>query len=212
MKFIPHPSSLIPLFFALTLNAQSLKITEKPTGLVSGTLFVPIVASDDVKRIVLFINGVKFSEGAGHTLTAQVMVGQYIRRLRIRAVGYDADNHSIAEDEMVVNDPRPPFRVRLQAPRDVPKSGEMNLSANVIKPNDLEVASVEFFVGEQKVGSATVPPYAASVDVKTAPHSVYARVVAHGSNGTEANDVVFFGDVPRDQIDVTVQQIPLSVA
>lgn len=203
---------LLLALLASALEAQQLRITEKPTGLVSGTLLVPIVASADVKRIEFFINGVKFSEGIGSTLTVQVNVGMYIRRLRMRAVGYDDRHNAIAEDEMVINDPRPPFRVRLQAPRDVPKSGAMNLSANVIKPPDLDVASVDFFVGERKVGSATVPPYATSVDVKTAPQSVYARVVAHGSNGAEANDVVFFGDTPRDEIEVAVQQIPVSVA
>src|SRR6266540_5884221 len=192
-RFILHPSSFILLFaIAASISAQSLHITEKPTGLVHGTLYVPIVASDDVQRIVLFINGVKFGEGIGHTLTVQVNVGQYIRRLRMRAVGYDAKGAAIAEDEMVVNDPRPPFRVRLIAPREVPPSGSMTLSANVIKPADVAVASVDFYVGEQKVGSATVPPYATSVDVKTAPQSVYARVVAHSSGGAEANDVVFF--------------------
>ena len=203
---------LLVAIFATSLHAQSLHITEKPTGLVSRTLLVPIVASNDVQRIVLFINGVKFSESVGHTLNVQVNVGYYIRRLRMRAVGYDASGTSIAEDEMVVNDPRPPFRIRLQAPREVPKTGSMNLSANVIKPEDLQVASVDFYVGEQKIGSTTVPPYATSVDVKTAPQSVYARVVAHASSGAEANDVVFFGDRPSDQVDVTVQQVPLSVA
>src|SRR6476661_7142911 len=64
-RFIPHPSSLIPslvVLFALTASAQSLHITEKPEGLVSGRLPVPIVASNDVQRIVFFINGVKYSE------------------------------------------------------------------------------------------------------------------------------------------------------
>lgn len=199
-------------FFATSLHAQSVHITEKPAGLVSGTLLVPIVASNDVQKIALFINGVKFSENPGHTVTIQVNVGYYIRRLRMRAVGYDANGNAIAEDEMVVNDPRPPFRVRLRAPREVPKTGPMNLSANVIKPDDLAVASVDFYVGEQKVGSAAVPPYATSVDVKAAPQTVYARVVAHASDGAEANDVVFFGDQPSDQVEVTVQQVALSVA
>lgn len=210
LNFIVHLSLI--LVVALSLKAQTLRITEKPQGLVSGTLLVPIVASDDVQRIALFINGVKFSEGQGHTITVQVNVGMYIRRLRLRAVGYDSKGNAVAEDEMVVNDPRPPFRVRLQAPREIPKSGEMNLSANVIKPGDLTVAGVEFFVGEQKVGSSSVPPYATSVAVDTAPKAIYARVVAHASNGAEANDVVFFGDQPRDQIDVTIQQVPMSVA
>lgn len=203
---------LVLALLAAGASAQTLHITDKPQSLVSGNLLVPIVASDDVQRIALFINGVKFSEAPGHLATVQVNVGQYIRRLRMRAIGYDVHGNAIAEDEMVVNDPRPPFRVRLQAPHEVPANGAMNLSANVIKPGDLQVASVDFYIGEQKVGSAAVPPYATSVDVKAAPQAIYARVVAHGSNGAEANDVVFFGSQPRDQIDVTVQQVPMSVA
>ena len=154
--------------------------------------------------MALFINGVKFSEAAGRSARIQVNVGQYIRRLRMRAVGYDGQGNAVGEDEMVVNDPRPPFRVRLQAPRERPESGAMTLSANLIKPQDLAVSSVEFFVGEEKVGSATVPPYAVSVDVSTAPKSVYARVVARSPSGEAANDVVFFGEQPSDEIEVTV--------
>jgi len=203
---------IVAALVAASLDAQTVRITEKPEGLVHGTLYVPIVATDPVQRIEFFINGVKYSEGIGRNLTVQVNVGQYIRRLRMRAIGYDAQGNAAGEDDMVINDPRPPFRIRLQAPREVPASGAMNMSANVIKPPDVNVASVDFYVGEQKVGSATVPPFATSVDVKDAPHAVYARVVAHGSNGTEANDVVFFGRQPSDQIDVTVQEVPLSVA
>ncbi|HSP32965.1 MAG TPA: Ig-like domain-containing protein, partial [Thermoanaerobaculia bacterium] len=203
---------ILAALLSTTLDAQTVRITDKPDGLVHGTLYVPIVAADPVQRIEFFINGVKYSQGVGRNLTVQVNVGQYIRRLRMRAVGYDAQGNVAGEDEMVVNDPRPPVRVRLQAPREVPASGTLSLSANVIKPSDMSVATVDFYVGEEKVGSASVPPYAASVDVKEAPNAVYARVVAHGSNGAEANDVVFFGRQPSDQIDVTVQQIPMSVA
>ncbi len=203
---------LLLLLAAAAASAQSVRITEKPEGLTHGMLYVPIVGSEQVQRLALFINGVKFSEAPGRAVTIQVNVGNYIRRLRMRAVGYDAAGNVIAEDELVVNDPRPPFRVKLQAPRDLPQSGNVTLSATVMRPEDIGVASVDFFMGEQKVGSTTVPPYATSVDVKAVPKSVYARVVAHGTNGSEANDVVFFGEQPRDQIDVTVQQIPLSVA
>jgi Ca-activated chloride channel family protein len=36
--------------------------------------------------------------------------------------------------------------------------------------------------------------------------------VARASDGSEANDVVFFGNQPSDRVDVTVQQLPLSIA
>src|SRR5215212_21613 len=140
-RFIVHRSSFIVLIaLATTVSAQTVRITEKPTSLVSGTLYVPIIAGEPVQRIALFINGVKFAEAPGRTANVQVNVGQYIRRMRMRAVGYDAQDNAVAEDEMVVNDPRPPFRVRLQAPREYPQSGSLALSANVIKPPELDVA------------------------------------------------------------------------
>lgn len=197
---------------ATAAAAQTVRITDKPSGLVDGILYVPIEAGPPVERLALFINGVKFSEAAGDRITVQVNVGQFIRRLRMRAVGYDDAGNIAGEDEMVVNDPRPPFRVRLQAPADLPESGLVVLSASVIAPGDVGVAEVDFFLGEQKVGSASAPPYRLELDSAAVPRSVYARVVARAVDGSEANDVVFFGDQVRDRIDVTLQQIPLSVA
>lgn len=197
---------------AVPATAQTVRITEKPAGLVDGVLFVPIEAEPPVERIALFINGVKYSEGRGDRVTVQVNVGQYIRRLRMRAVGYDEAGSIVGEDEMVVNDPRPPFRVRLQAPPELPESGMATLHATVTAPPEIRVAALDFYLGEAKVGSTSASPYRIDFDVSSHPRSVYARVVARANDGSEANDVAFFGDQPNDEIDVTVQQIPLSVA
>ena len=199
------------LLLSLPVSAQTVRITEKPSGLVHGILYVTIAAEEPVSRLALFINGVKYSEAEGRQATVQVNVGEYIRRLRMRAVGYDAQGNVAGEDEMVVNDPRPPFRVRLQGPRALPESGTITLTANVLRPPEIQVASVDFFIGEEKVASVTSPPYIANVDV-TSRRSVYARVVARTTAGTEANHVIFFGDQARDEVEVAVQQIPLSIA
>lgn len=192
--------------------AQTVRIIEKPSGLVDGLLYVTVEAQAPAERIALYINSVRFSEAKGTRATFQVKVGQYIRRLRMRAVGYDSSGNVVGEDEMVVNDPRPPFRVRLQAPAEYPESGPLVLSASVIAPRELRVQAVDFYVGEEKVGSAAAPPYQVELDAASVPASVYARVVARGGDGSEANDVAFFGDQARDRIDVTVQQIPVSIA
>ena len=203
MKSIVQLSSLIIFLAASSALAQTVHITSKPESLVHGTLYVPISTAENVARVELFVNGVKFTEGRGRSMVIPVLVGNYIRRLRIRAVGYDAQNNVAGEDEMVVNDPKPPFRVRLHA-----NAG--SLEASVIKPANLQVAAVELYVGEEQVATLTAPPYAAAFDPAT--KAVYARVVARASDGTEANDVVFFGAQPSSQIDVTLQQLPLSVA
>ncbi len=203
---------LLVLLAATSLSAQTVRITQKTAGLTAGILHVPILATDPVTRLELLINGVKYAEAPGKAMTAQVNVGYYIRRLRMRAVGYDAEGNIAGEDEMVVNDPRPPFRVRLQAPLTWPESGTVELHANVIRPVEILIRGVDFYVGEEKVATADAPPYVATVDAAKHANAVYARVVARSTIGEESNDVVFFGDRAREQIDVTVQQIPLSVA
>jgi Ca-activated chloride channel family protein len=207
MRFIVHRSSFIVLFAIVATNsafAESVLITLKPTALVYGDLFVPVQTTEPVVRVALFINGVKYSEGTGRSMDLPVKIGDYIRRLRIRAVGYDAQGNIAGEDEMVVNDPRPPFRVRLHA-------NQGKLEANVVKPDQLGIASVDFLIGEEKIASVVTPLYSASFDPKKFPNAVYARVVAHGSDGSEANDVLFFGTNPNEQVDVAVQQVPISV-
>jgi len=150
---------------------------------------VPVTTTDPVVRVALFINGVKYSEGTGRMMVLPVKVGEYIRRLRIRAVGYDAQGNVAGEDEMVVNDPRPPFRVRLHANKGV-------LEASIVKPQQVAITNVDFFVGETKIAGVVAPPYTAAFDASKYPNAVYARVVAHGSDGSEANDVLFFGTNP----------------
>ncbi|HKR67185.1 MAG TPA: VWA domain-containing protein [Thermoanaerobaculia bacterium] len=202
---------LVLLALTLSLDAQTVRITEKPTGLVSGTLSVPIVATEPVERLELTINGVPYSKAMGRAVTVQVNVGYYIRRLRMRAVGYDAQGNVVGDDEMVVNDPRPPFRVRLQGPAQWPESGNIELHANVMRPAEVRVSDVDFFVGEEKIATATAEPFAATVDASKFPGAIYARVAVHAGD-QEANDVLFFGDRAHAESDVTVQQIPVSVA
>jgi Ca-activated chloride channel family protein len=203
---------VIIALLASSAFSQTVRITDKPAGLVSGTLFVPVSATAPVEKLALFINGVKWTETRGTQMNAQVQVGDYIRRLRMRAVGYDAQGNVAGEDEMVVNDPRPPFRVRLGAPVQLPESGLVTLNAGITTPEELRVAEVEFRVGEEKVGVATAAPFTATFDAEKFKGVSYARVVARASDGQEANDVFFFGDRARDQIDVSLQQLPLSIA
>ncbi len=160
--------------------------------------------NENVVRVELYVNGVKLTQASGRSVVMPVYIGDYIRRLRIRVVGYDAQNNVAGEDEMVVNDPQPPFRVHLQ-------SGGGMLAAAIVKPPGLAISSADFYIGEEKIGSATAAPFQVAFDATKFPHAVYARVVVHAAGGQEANDVLFFGSNPSERVDVTLQQIPLSV-
>jgi len=198
---------LLVFLFLITASsafAQSVRITQKPTSLVYGDLPVPVTTTDPVVRVALFVNGVQYSEGTGRMMVLPVKIGDYIRRLRIHAVGYDAQGNVAGEDEMAVNEPLPPFRVRLHSNRGV-------LETSIVKPQQLGISGIDFFIGEEKVATVTAPPYTAPFDAARFPNAVYARVAVHASDGSEANDVLFFGKNPGETIDVSVQQIPLSI-
>ena len=204
------PYLLLAIALSTPAFAQTVRIVNKPTGLISGSLEVTAVATEPVEQLALYVNGVRHGAMVGRALTTEVKVGFYIRRLRLRALGYDADGKVVGEDEMVVNDPRPPFRVRLQGPPAWPTSGDVELRANVLRPAEVWIGGVDFFVGEEKVATDDSAPYVALVDAARFPGTVYCRAVAR-ANDQEANDVLFFGDSPHATADVTLQQIQVSV-
>ena len=202
----PSAFSLLLSAFCILPSAfaQPVRITQKLEGLVHGMLYVPASVAENVTRVELYVNGVKYTEAKGRSVVMPVNVGDYIRRLRIRVVGYDAQNNVAGQDEMVINDPQPPFRVHLQ-------NGGGMLSVAIVKPPDLAITGADFFAGEQKIGSATDAPYQIAFDRSKFPPAVYARVAVHAAGGDEANDVLFFGTNPSERVDVTLQQVPLSV-
>lgn len=196
---------LLLLFAAVTLQAQTVRIASKPTTLVHGDYPVTVIITAPVERVELLVNNVKLSESrSGPAMVFNVRVGEFLRRLRVRAVGYDAQNNVVGQDEMVINDPRPPFRAHLT-------SANGYLAATLVKPPQLAISRVEFYAGEQLVGTAITEPYHVPFDAAKYPDVKYARVAAFASDGSEADDVLVFGSVISDRVDVTMQQIPLSV-
>jgi Ca-activated chloride channel family protein len=94
----------------------------------------------------------------------------------------------------------------------LPESGSGQLTATVIAPQGVAISGVEFFVGDQSLGVDRDAPYGISFDVASHPQATYATATAHGPLGQKAFDVFFWGSAPHEEIDVVVQQIPLSVA
>lgn len=212
MKFL-MPLLLFLPFLALPLEAQSsfVRITLKPTGLVHGDVKVPVSASINVDEISLYVNGVPFETRSGRSVVFTVPVGQYIRRLRIRAVGYDSEGRQVDDDEMMVNDPQPPFRVRLRVPHGLPEQGQARMEASVIHPETVEIDSVDFYLGEQLLGTDEQSPWSIEFDVSHYEDAPYARAVVHTREGEEEHDLQFFGGASGDAIEVKLHQIPVSI-
>lgn len=201
---------ITPLLRAQDVDAP-VRITLKPTGLLHGMLPVPVSVRPDVTRIELAINGTKYAEQRGRSVVFTVPVGNYIRRMRFRVSGYDASNTLVGQDEMVVNDPQPPFRAKLIAREIKPDQKSAELSAVVTAPETMQIAGVDFFYGETLIGTDTTPPYAVSFDPSKLSPATYVRMAARTTAGDEANDVYFFGENARASVDVVLQRIPMSI-
>lgn len=214
MNIRPGVIAFIFLTISLTALAQEspVRITLKPQGLVHGMLTVPVSTSPEVVRVQLLINGVPHSERTGRSMVFPVRVGEYLRRFRIRAVGFDATGRQVGIDEMTVNDPEPPFRIRIQIPPVLPESGFAEIGASVIAPPNLAVQRVDFFVGEERVGTDGEGPYSVVFDASRFDKPLYARAVAVARGGLEANDIAFWGsEDSHDYLEVNLHQISVSV-
>ncbi|MGA7613692.1 MAG: VWA domain-containing protein [Thermoanaerobaculia bacterium] len=187
------------------------EITLAPQGLVHGHFVLPVSTQPQVARVVVSINGVRYAEKSGRSMVFPIEVGEYIRRLRIRAVGFDAEGKEAGEDEIVLNDPQPPFRIRLVAPAEEPAEGMAEISASVTAPPNVPVQAVDFYLGETLIGSDATPPYNVAFDVGHFPRASYVRAVARGAGGLEANDVAFMGGHPSENVEVNIHHLPVSV-
>ncbi|HUO84243.1 MAG TPA: VWA domain-containing protein [Thermoanaerobaculia bacterium] len=183
-----------------------------PSTLVVGEFRLPVLCDERVTRIELRVNGTPFAFAEGRSAVFTVPVGHYLRRLRFRAIGYGLAGQVVGEDEMVVNDPQPPLRVRLLAPSSLPEREEVVFTAVVTAPLDAQITAVEFFLGEQKIGTDRQSPWSIRFDPAHFEASPYARAVMKTASGAEANDVHFFGASRGEALEVVLQQIPLSVA
>lgn len=202
--------------FPLAVRAQApeggVRITARPSGIAHGVVPVPVTVGADTVRVELTINGVKSGEQKGlRSMVFHVRVGKFLRRLRLHVTGYDAQNRITGEDEIVLNDPRPPFRAKLVAREIDPAATRAEFSAIVTAPESVRVQGVDFFLGETALGTDAVAPYSIEFNPSMAASPSYARVVARAADGSEANDVVFFGDTARASIDVVLQRIPISI-
>jgi VWFA-related protein len=187
------------------------RITLKPKGVVFDELKVPVSVSPNVAEIHLYVNGIPHEVRSGRSVLFTVPIGKYVRRLRIRTVGLDAGGRFVDDDEMMINDPQPPFRVRLRAPPDLPDRGMVRMTANVNHPGEMRIEAVEFFLGEELIGVDEQAPWGVEFDAAAFAGVSYARAVVRATNGEEEHDLHFFGSGRSEHVEVTLHEIPISV-
>ncbi len=138
-----------------------------------------IVTGDRIQKVAFLVDGKTQLTTSRKPFTAEVRLSHYPTEQTVRAEGYDADGKVVAADEVIVNQPKGAFNVRVVSPAKGTRvqGNQTTAKAEVVVPDGRRIKAMEFRVNDQLVASLTKPPW--QVDLAVPPGDlVYMTVVA----------------------------------
>jgi VWFA-related protein len=132
---------------------------------------------------------------------------------RLAAVAFSADGAELARDELTINSAGHAYRVRLTEPRRGGRySGTVMARADLEVPEGEAVESVDLFLDETRVATLFQPPWQQPVTLPPGSPTSYVRAVAHLTDGSTAEDLVFVNAPANlEEMDVDVVELYAAV-
>ena len=212
----PRPASavtgeLVPVTAAA--GADSLILLPPPEDILMGLWRTEaIVTGERIQKVAFLVDGKLQLTVAKRPFTAEVRLERFPTEQTVRAEGYDAEGKLIAADEVILNQPRGAFNVRIVSPSKGAKvQGRTLARAEVVVPDGRRMQSMEFRVNDRAVTSLTKPPWQAEVSVPANEDLVYLTVVATLDDGSRAEAVRYLKS-PQYVTEVDVNLVELYVA
>ncbi len=189
--FEPMPAAaqtgeLVPV--AAAAGADSLLLLPATDDIVMGLWRASaIVTGERIQKVVFLVDGKAQLTTSRSPFTAEVRLEKYPTEQTVRAEGYDTQGKLVAADEVIINQPKGAFNVRVVSPGKGTKvTGKTALArAEVVVPDGRKVKSIDFKVNDDVIGSLTVPPWEMQVPVPDG-DLVYLTVQATLDDGTKA--------------------------
>ncbi|MEO6323471.1 MAG: GWxTD domain-containing protein, partial [Thermoanaerobaculia bacterium] len=121
---------------------------------------------------------------------ADLDLGTLPRKHSVKVIGYSKDGRTIAEDEVILNEGREAFRVRITSPEKGGNvQGATRVVADIAVPETKHLKQVEFFVNENRAAVLYQAPFQQVVDVPKSKDLGFLRVVATLDDGTITEDL-----------------------
>ena len=171
-----------------------------------------IVTGQRIQKVTFLVDGKPQLTTTRQPFSAEVRLEQFPTEQTVRAEGYDADGKLVAADEVILNQPRGSFNVRIVSPAKGTKvqGKTAKARAEVVVPDGRRIQSVEFRVNDAPVKALTTPPWEAEVAVP-ADDLVYLTVVATLDDGTRAEATRYLR-APQYASEVDVNLVEMYVA
>jgi VWFA-related protein len=188
---------------------HSVRLLEPPVGLHVGGLRVgAVVEGESVARVQFLLDGRVVMSKTRPPYSVPLNLGDGPRPHEVMAIAFDVEGHELARDRMSLNRGPHRFAVRLIAPL----SGHSYIGSLVAKveatvPIGEELERIDFFVGEELAGTASVPPYEVEVRLPSSDQT-YMRAVGHLADGSQAEDLVPI-NTPREMEELDISFVEL---
>ncbi len=168
-----------------------------------------LVTGTRIVKVKFVVDDVVQMTRNSRPFTAELRLGQYPVEQFIRAEGYDETGELVASDEVIINQPRGAFRVRILEPASgAAVSGRILSTAEVTVPEERRVESVEFKVNDAAVATLERPPWQAEIDVPAGGSMAYLSVTAILDDGSRSEEVRFLNS-PQYLEEVNVKLVEL---
>lgn len=189
---------------------RAVRLVVPPGEALSGAQVFTALVEEGVEKVEFLLDGQLVLTRHRPPFTATLDLGPLPRMTTVTAVGRDAQGAEVDRAQVVVNQGRERFAVRLEpiTPADR-REKEVRLRATVNAPSERRVAKVEFFVGEQRVAEVTTPPYVAWAPLASG--AGILRVVAVLDDGQQGEDVAFVGGGLTAGVRVDAVELPVTV-
>ena len=171
-----------------------------------------LVRSDRIKKVVFLVDGTVQVTRTKPPYTAELRLAHFPTEQTVRAEGYDEKGVLVAQDEVVVNQPRGALGIWIVDP---PKgrrinSGKVTARAEIMIPDGRRVDGVEFKINDTPVTKLVRPPWQTEVEVPPA-DLAYITAIVTLDDGSHAEAVRFLKS-PQYLEEIDVDLVELFVA
>ena len=171
-----------------------------------------IVTGERIKKVNFLVDGKLQLATSKAPYSAEVRLSSFPTEQTVRAEGYDAEGKLVAADQVILNQPRGGFNVRIVTPAKGTRAqgNRAQTKAEVVVPEGRRLQTMEFRVNDQLIRSLTQPPWQVEVPVPDA-DLVYLTVVAILDDGTRSEAVRYLR-APQYVSEVDVDLVELYAA
>jgi len=179
---------------------------EFATGLIR---FETRVSSPDVAYTEFWLDNRKITTDRKAPFEADLDLGTLPRKHAVKVIGYSRDGKPIATDELLLNEGREAFRVRIGSPEKGARlEGATRVIADVAVPETKKLKQVEIYVNEKRAATLYQEPFQQVVEIPKSKDLGFVRVVATLADGTTAEDLRYY-NAPKYLSEETVQAVEL---